>query len=210
MKCKNEECPNCGNYVRGKYIPFKGRDLVTKGGKTLVTMGLDSVFPYLGTGIDCLFGDSIDESLNEFADEFDDSEKFAFDCPRCGHTWTSFGRPSMPDYIIEQVRNKHIETLRRKRPYISSIIFSGLSLYFTYGIYASYATASEANFMESIVGGFVILMCIVLLIISLIITIVKWRRISSLNKEINTCENQTLQEFYHSHKELFSEYKQYR
>lgn len=210
MKYKIEECPKCGNYVKGEYIPIKGRDLVTKGGKTLVVTGLDSVVPFLGTGMDYLFGNSIDESLNELVDEFDDSEKFTFNCPRCGHNWTSFGRPSMPDHIIEQVRNKHIETLRKKRPYISSIIFAGLSLYFTYGIYTSSVKTSEADFMESMAGGCGILMCIVLLIISLIIAIVKWHKISSLNEDINTCENQTLQEFYHSHKELFSEYKQYR
>lgn len=210
MKCKNEECPNCSNFVRGEYVPVQGRDFLTKGGKTLAVTALDQVVPFSGTVMDYLIGDTIDESLNELIDEFDDSEKFVFDCPKCGHKWTSFGRPSMPDHIIEQVRNQYTEELRKKRPYISSIIFSALSIFSTYGCYVATTMATEGDFMDSLEAGFSIIIYSLLLIVFIVIAIFKWSKIAALNREIAVCKNQTLQEFYHSNKNLFNDYKQYR
>lgn len=105
----------------------------------------------------------------------------------------------MPEEIITKVREEYLQTLRKKRPYISTAILVLLTLYCL--IYMCMGIANESGLQ------FVLAFCFV--IPFLIPAIIKWNKISSLNKEIKRNEKQTLQEFKYSHKELFRQYSQY-
>ena len=105
----------------------------------------------------------------------------------------------MPEEIISRVRYTHIETLKKKRPYISMVIFALLTLYC---LVCMFIGVSAEN-------GFLIFISFIFAIPFLIPTILKWRKISSLNQQIEECEMESPREFKKSHKDLFHEYSQY-
>lgn len=104
-----------------------------------------------------------------------------------------------PKEIISRVRDTYIETIKKKRPYISMFVFALLTLYC---LVCMFIGASEEN-------GIQIFFSFIFAILFLIPTIMKWRKVSSLNKQIEECEGQTLREFKHAHRDLFSNYHQY-
>lgn len=105
----------------------------------------------------------------------------------------------MPEEIISQVRDSYIETLKKKRPYISMVIFALLTLYI---LVYMFIYISEGNDLLTVVY-------FIFAIPFIIPTILKWQKISSLNKQIGECEMESPREFKKSHKNLFREYSQY-
>lgn len=105
----------------------------------------------------------------------------------------------MPEEIISQVRDSHIKTIKKRRPYISMVVFALLTLYSL--VYTFIGISEDDGIQMFFSQLFVILF--------LIPTILKWRKISSLNKQIEECECQTLRAFKHAHRDLFSKYHQY-
>lgn len=202
MRYKDEECPKCGNYVRGQIAIDKDINLLTRVGKSGALAGIDSIVPYLGTGIDVLFGNTIDKCADSVAEEFTD-EVFAFECPRCGHSWKTdveVAKLTIPDSIIEQVRGEHINEIKKKRPYISAVI---CTLSCLYGFVALIIGVNNKAFFE---GAFQIVLGLIIGIIFLIPSIYKINRIKTLNHEIETIESFTCRQFLHEHKELFNQY----
>lgn len=105
----------------------------------------------------------------------------------------------MPEEIISRVRDSHIETLKKKRSYISMVIFALLTLY---SLVCMFMGVSEDK-------SFQVFVSFIFAIPFLIPTILKWRKISSLNQQIEECEMESPREFKKSHKDLFREYSQY-
>lgn len=105
----------------------------------------------------------------------------------------------MPNEIIEKVREEYIQSLKDDKPIISSIIFLLLTLYFF--VYMFMGVADD--------NGFQVAFNFLLMIPCLILSILKGRKIASLNEEIGECESQLPLDFKRSHRELFSQYKQY-
>lgn len=105
----------------------------------------------------------------------------------------------MPEEIISRVRGSHIETLKKKRPYISMVIFALLTLYCLMYMFIG---VSEDN-------SFQVFVSFIFAIPFLIPTILKWRKISSLNQQIEECEMKSPRDFKKSHRDLFREYSQY-
>lgn len=105
----------------------------------------------------------------------------------------------MPVEIIEREREKYIQALRKKRPYVSTLILSLITLYLV--IYMCIGVANES--------GVTIVLSLLMAIPFMIPTIFKFKKISALNHEIEDCEMQDAIEFKHSHRELFCQYKQY-
>ncbi|MDE5829274.1 MAG: hypothetical protein K2H48_04710 [Duncaniella sp.] len=204
MKYKDEQCPKCGNYVRGQFIASEGIELLTKGGKSAVITGVDLMVPYLGTGIDFLFGKTIDKAVDSIKEELHENEEYEFECPRCGHSWiTNVGvaRLAIPDEVIEQVRAEYVSELKNKRPYVSFTIFALITLYCVVCMFFIEDTSTMMGAGQLLIGMF----CIVIFIIP---TIIKWNKISSLNDQIETIENLPLRDFLHQHKDMFSQYLQ--
>ena len=105
----------------------------------------------------------------------------------------------MPVEIIEREREKYIQALRKKRPYVSTVILSLITLYLVINMCIGVANES----------GVTIVLSLLMAIPFMIPTIFKFKKISALNHEIQDCEMQDAIEFKHSHRELFCQYKQY-
>lgn len=198
-KYKDEECPKCGNYVRGQFAPSGSREFFTKGIKTAALAAADNQVPYLGTGIDLVLGKHIDGLFDGIADELDGSEEFIFECPKCGNKWVSSGRPQMPEELILQIRDSYVEDLRHKRPIISSVIWSALAIYCL--VFMFIGVAEE--------DGVRIAVAFFMSIPFIIVAVVKLNKIRSINREISECESIPLQEFKMKYRALFRKYPQY-
>ena len=95
-----ENCPHCGNKVRGEFSPSNTRKLLTsiakKGGMKAVMAYVGSVFPgignvtgfLVGAGIDFIYGDDISKFIDKIADEIDENKIYVFSCPQCGYEWS--------------------------------------------------------------------------------------------------------------------------
>lgn len=105
----------------------------------------------------------------------------------------------MPEEIILQAQNYYIESLKKKRPYISMVIFALLTLYCVVYLFIGF---SDGNVLQIAVAFF-------FAIPFLIPTILKCRKISSLNRQIEECNYQSPREFKNTHKYLFRNYPQY-
>lgn len=116
---------------------------------------------------------------------------------------TSLKKLPMPEKIIEQVRTKYIQTIRKERPFISAVIFGLLALYGLIYVFIGIANDSFWAAGVQIVLGFCTW------VIFSIPAVIKWRKISLLNQEIDKSERQSLRKFKHSHRELFTQYSQY-
>lgn len=112
---------------------------------------------------------------------------------------TTVKKLPMPEEIIDSVRLNYIRSIKKKRPYISTVIFALLTLYCV--VYMFIGIADN--------NGVQIFFSLVLAIPFLIPTIFKFKKISALNHEISECEAQTAREFKQSHRDLFSQYTQY-
>ena len=108
-------------------------------------------------------------------------------------------KPPMPEKIIEEVRENYIKSIKKKRPYTSMIIFAIITIYCYVCMYVGQTNDSD----------FQIFLSLIFSIAFLIPTIIKWKKVSSLNHEILDCEAQTAREFKQSHRDLFSQYTQY-
>lgn len=112
---------------------------------------------------------------------------------------TTLKKRPMPEQLVAQVRDGYVKKLQNDRPYVSTWIFGLLTLYcFVWFIIGAMDSSGGQIVFGQLFG-----------IIFLIPTIIKWNKISSLNKEIEECELQTLREFKHSHRDLFRQYSQY-
>lgn len=109
----------------------------------------------------------------------------------------------MPENIIRQIRDGYIEGIRKKRPYISTVIFSLLAIYGY--IYFFIGLVNDSFFG----GAFQIVFGLIWGTGFLIPSIFKIRKIVSINKEVEQCEGLSLREFKQTHRDLFSDYPQY-
>lgn len=111
----------------------------------------------------------------------------------------SLKKRPMPNEIINSVREDYLESVRKERPFLSAGVFTCFTLYcaiyFFGGVY-------DDKIFQCILSGFFGLPF-------LIIAIAKWNDIRRLNQEIEMSAAQSPREFKHSHKDLFSQYKQY-
>lgn len=112
---------------------------------------------------------------------------------------TTIKKAPVPDEIIEQVRNGLTEPLKKERPYISAVIFALLTLYCLIYIFIG---ISNDSMVQVIFATF----CGTLFIIP---AVLKFKKISRLNSEIEELELPSPREFKKTHKDLFREYSQY-
>lgn len=94
-----QKCPHCGNIVEGKIqrstTSRAARNVLKKGGmKTALTLagsvvpGFGNVAGFVaGTAIDAIWGDKINNAVDEAADIFVEDNKYSFCCPNCGKQW---------------------------------------------------------------------------------------------------------------------------
>lgn len=100
-----QECPHCGNIVEGKIqrstTSRAARNILKKGGmKTALTIagsvvpGFGNVAGFVaGTAIDAIWGDKINNAVDETADIFIVDSEYLFCCPKCGQQWTRTVHP---------------------------------------------------------------------------------------------------------------------
>ncbi|MBD5283645.1 MAG: hypothetical protein HDS31_03445 [Bacteroides sp.] len=105
----------------------------------------------------------------------------------------------MPEEIIQSVKAEYIQATKKRRPYISTVIFALLTLNFVFYLVMGIVEGSILRILGSILFA----------IPFVIPTIFKWKKIVSLNREIEKCETQSLRDFKKSHRSLFSQYSRY-
>lgn len=198
------QCPNC----RSTNVSKTATGKVTSGAKDAGTVAAMVGGHILGEAVGISIVGKAASSLGKWALSYAPVE---YVCNACDSLFTatfsteeeireiSLKKPPLPEVIIEEVRTEYIQTIKNKRPYVATIIFALLTLYCYICMFLAVADDN----------GFQIFLSFIFAILFLIPTILKWKKIGSLNQEIRMCENQSARDFKHSHKGLFSKYKQF-
>lgn len=110
-----QKCPHCGNIVEGKIqrstTSRATRNVLKKGGiKTVlglagsVVPGFGNVAGFVaGTAIDAIWGDKINNAVDEAADIFVEDNKYSFCCPNCGKQWVEELAVNVDDQSEEEI-----------------------------------------------------------------------------------------------------------
>ncbi len=134
-----ERCPNCGNVVEGKVKRSTAskvtRNVIKKGGmKTVlgvagtVVPGFGNVAGFIaGTAIDAIWGDKINNAVDDAADILVEDTNYSFTCPNCGHTWVhneseQIGYTALEEGDEEEEYDEFIESNKVSREFLSSFI----------------------------------------------------------------------------------------
>lgn len=108
-----EICPHCGNTVEGKIkrstVSKTTRSILKKGGMKTVLTAAGSVVPGFGNAagfvagsiIDGLWGDKINNIVDDATDVFIDDNTYEFSCPKCGHSWINNESEAYDDNDID-------------------------------------------------------------------------------------------------------------
>ena len=111
MDILTRKCPNCGNIVEGKVkrsTLSKGvRGVIKKGGMKGVLTAAGSVIPgfgnvtgfLAGAAIDAIYGDQINQAVDEATDIFMEDNVYEFKCPNCGKIWSSINETEQNYYF---------------------------------------------------------------------------------------------------------------
>lgn len=106
-----QQCSKCHNTVVGQFAPSETRKWLTalakKGGMKGVLSaagsalgGIGAIPGFLaGTAIDVIYGKDINKLVDKIADQFDDNKIYVFECPNCGHTWTSGNKSNIQNRL---------------------------------------------------------------------------------------------------------------
>lgn len=134
-----QKCPHCGNIVEGKIqrstTSRAARNVLKKGGmKTALTLagsvvpGFGNVAGFVaGTAIDAIWGDKINNAVDEAADIFVEDNKYSFCCPNCGHTWNC----TEDSPLLEAELEKYQDELKRFYSFLKSYLddeYSSMSI----------------------------------------------------------------------------------
>lgn len=216
MTYKNEQCPRCGNVVRGELAPNGGRDFANWAGKKVAKQGVMDVSaeiaacdPLAGMATAVLgtifAGKAVDAATSNIG------EGFVFECPGCGHRWLSNGRPPMPPQIIMQVREEYLYKLSTEKPIAAARVFGTLAIVFSFIFFICCIMAGndDVGFWEVSQWAVLGILFFPLATVFGIIAIVKGKRAASKTREEQACETQDLFEFKETHPQLFSKYNQY-
>lgn len=201
---KQLQCPHCGSNNVTKTTTGKVTTGAKNTGIVALTIGGKMIddytgIPFVGKGV---------AAAGKWALSFTPIE---FVCNSCDSLFNSvfnsdgevqdikLKKTPMPIEIIENVRAEYIQTIRKKRPIISAIIYSLFTLYCL--IYLVMGIAEE--FYGRIIVSFLFLIPFG------IVAIFKFVKISQLNNQITECESQSPLDFKHLHRDLFYQYSQY-
>lgn len=197
------QCPHCGSNDVSKSTVGQATTVAKQVGNVAFAIGGKVIGEYAGVS---LVGKGV-SCAGKWALSFTPIE---FVCNTCDTLFdTTFDtegeireitlkKTPMPEEIIEKLREEYILTTKKKRPYLSAVIFSFLTL----ECFSCFLVGISNDAFQTFCG-------IIMGIIVIIPTIIKWSKIVSLNKEIADCKRQSLREFKHLHKNLFSQYKQF-
>lgn len=112
---------------------------------------------------------------------------------------TTIKKEPVPDEVIEQVRAELVNPLKKERPYVSAVIFALLTLYCVIYIFVGISNDSMVQVVLATFFG----------TLFIIPTVLKFKKISKLNREIEEYEMPSTREFKKQHKDLFRAYSQY-
>lgn len=203
LKCPHCSSENVSKTTTGKVTQgakVAGTVAVTVGGKVL---GEYTGVSVLGKGVSMAGKYAISQTPIEFVCNACDSLfKATFDTDGSPREVTLKKLP-MPNEIIEKEKETYLNEIKKKKPIVSAIIFALLTIYCYIFIFFGFSNDS------AVAGGLQIFMGFIFGTIFLIPAILKMRKITSINHEIEECEKQSLREFKHLHKELFYQYRQY-
>lgn len=139
MARKTETCPRCGNIVEGRKVKSYTNKVTRQGVKAAVHMGttvggmakgaaVGSAFGPIGTFVggaaglvgSAMFNQKVNEKIDQVGDKIEDialNMEYEFDCPNCGHTWSSNDRENDDYSSNEDELQFSIDKVREENGY---------------------------------------------------------------------------------------------
>ena len=134
----NQKCPHCGNYVEGKLersaVSKAARNVIKKGGMKTVLSAAGTIVPGFGnaagfvTGavIDAVYGDRINDVVDNVVDGYITDTIYSFYCPKCGNRWSTNASPSNLLPASSSPETQNASQSKRYTQYVSNTQLSHL------------------------------------------------------------------------------------